>query len=65
LLLNDLRLVCENLKVVAAGWSEADINLPLAVFDNAHLYGEIGQSCIWIINYFFVCGLNVRVAQQI
>jgi len=25
---------------VAAGWPEADAILPLAVFDNAHLYGE-------------------------
>jgi len=45
---------CENLKAVAAGWPEANAILPPAVFDNADLHGEIGQSCIWIIKYSFV-----------
>jgi len=38
LLLNDLRLVHENLKVVAAGWPEAEAILPPAVFGNADLW---------------------------
>jgi len=46
LLLSDLRLVRENVKVVAAGWPEVDVILPPAVIDNADLYGGIGQSCI-------------------
>jgi len=41
--INDLRLVRENLNVVAAGKLEADAILPPAVFDNADLCGEIGQ----------------------
>jgi len=36
-------LVRETLKVAAAGWPEADAILPPAVFDNADLFGEIGQ----------------------
>jgi len=40
-LLNDLRLVRENLKAAAAGWLEADAILLPAVFDNADVYGEI------------------------
>jgi len=52
LLLNDLQLVRENLKIVAAGWPEADAILLPAGFDNADLYGEVSQSCIWIIKYF-------------
>jgi len=56
LLLNDLWLVRENLKVMAAGWPEADAILPPTVFDNGDLDGEIGQSCVWIIKYSFVYG---------
>jgi len=41
LLLNDLRLVRERLKVMAAVWPEAI--LPPVVFDYADLCGEIGQ----------------------
>jgi len=41
---------------VAAGWSEADVILPPAVFDNADLYGEIGQESIWITKYSIVYG---------
>jgi len=41
-------LVRENLKVVAAGWPEADAILPPAVFDNADLYEEIIRESILI-----------------
>jgi len=37
---------------VAAGMTKAHAILPPAVFDNADLYGKIGQSDIWIIKYF-------------
>jgi len=46
IVINKLRLVCENLKVMAAGWPKADAILPLVVFDNADLYVEIGQSSV-------------------
>jgi len=44
---------------MAAGWLEADAILPLSVFDNADLYGEFGQSGIWM-NYSFVCATSTH-----
>jgi len=44
------------IKVVADSRSEADTILGPSVFNVAYVYGESGQSRIWIITYSFVYG---------
>jgi len=50
-LLNDLWLVREISRVVAAGWPEANA---MSAFDVADIYGEIGQRGVWINTYSIV-----------
>jgi len=41
---------------MAASRPEADAMLGPSVSDVSYVYGESGQSCIWIITYCFVYG---------
>jgi len=59
-----MRLVRDNLKVVAAGWPEVKAILPPAVFDNADFYGEVSQSSIWIVKYSFVYRSNKKLCHR-